>query len=60
MVFGDEFVLGDLDFYQGQAFDALRFDWHNDNGSVAVFDAKLVEVPADPKADDINLYGIYS
>lgn len=60
LVFGDEFILGDLDFYQGQAFDAIRFDWHNDRGRVTVFDAKLVEVPGNSNADDINLYGIYS
>lgn len=58
--FGSGFLLGTDEFYYGQAYDAVRFDWLFESGMLTVFDAKLIEVAGDPNADDVNLYGLYA
>jgi hypothetical protein len=57
--FGNGFIIGNPDFYAGQAFDGIRLDFHaGENGSIAVFDYKLRET-AGLVADDASLYGVY-
>lgn len=44
MVFGDEWIIGDTDFYGGTSFDAVRADWgYGEGNRLSGFWAKLAE-----------------
>lgn len=74
MEFGDEWLMGDLDFYGGTSWDAMRGDFERENGSVTLFWAKAAEmdspelaaVPPSPgdvgddASGDWNLSGIWT
>lgn len=68
LVFGDEWVLGDLDFYGGTSWDGLRGDFEVRWGSVTAFWGKASERDAPELAailqddfnDDADLYGLWS
>ncbi len=65
LVFGDEWILGDSDFYGGTAWDGIRADFDHKLGSVSVFWAKIAELSTPeltvaPDSQDRDLYGVWS
>ena len=67
LVFGDEWLLGDSDFYGGTSWDGLRGDFETGYGQISTFWAKVAETDQvesfDPFGDvggDYDLYGLWS
>lgn len=67
LVFGDEWLLGDLEFYGGTSWDGLRGDFDREGGETSVFWAKVVETNtpesialSEDIGGDSDLYGIWS
>jgi hypothetical protein len=46
LVYGDEWLLGDLDFYGGTSYDGIRGEFDRENGHSSFFWAKLAETNA--------------
>lgn len=64
LVFGNEWLLGDLDFYGGASLDAVRGWWDFDRSRLDVFWAKVDEQntgagEVNSTDDDTDLYGVY-
>jgi hypothetical protein len=67
LVFGDEWLLGDSDFYGGTSWDGIRGTFENRFGEVNLFWSKVAETDLveifDPFGDqggDFDLYGIWT
>lgn len=66
LAFGDEWFLGDLDFYGGTSWDGLRGDFENTFGEFTVFWGKAAErdapefVGGGDEQDDADLYGAWA
>lgn len=68
LVFGDEFLLGNNDFYAGASWDAIRGDFKQNIGTFTAFWAKVAEVDHpeffgdqffQDAAGDWDFYGLY-
>ncbi|UCF81507.1 MAG: hypothetical protein JSV08_03600 [Acidobacteriota bacterium] len=59
---GDEFLMGDDDWYDGVSFDGLRADWGNDQVDLAIFWYKVYTRTINDYSneDDGDLRGVYT
>ncbi len=58
LVFGDEWLLGDYDFYGGTSWDGIRADFARDTGTTSVFWAKVAETNTPEQLTDLTINDI--
>lgn len=64
MSLGDEFLVGNDDWYDGLVFDGMRWDFNNDHVDLVLFAMKLESVPVSgwdtvANEEDDNFYGVH-
>lgn len=55
LVFGNQFVFGNADYYDGQSFDGVRYDWNSDSFSLTGMWFRT----ATGSGNDVNQYPAY-